>query len=276
MSAQYEDRIRPRTNVMEQQMNVQRRHISLAQLLPAIGEGLRPVQPNAADADVIHFISEGPEGALVQALRDYGCTVLTHELNADLSIDSDSHSAAIVIDVPLLSKSLSICRQLRAEGVELPLVTISASVDPFDEVLGLELGADGIVNRQVHPRVLLARLRSISRRALGARTSSPLAVMEFGGLRVDGQNRDVTLHEQRVDMTAGEFDLLWLLVQSAGQVIRRDEVLQRLRGLTEAHASRAVDARLYRLRRRFVGVPDIEARIKTVRPYGYMFVNLAW
>jgi DNA-binding response OmpR family regulator len=249
---------------------------SATRLPPTDDARTRAIQNDDASFDVIHFYSDDPDNELVHALEEYGCAVVAHRPGDVFAGLADSPNAAIVIDMPQLSKSFSICRQLRTDGIDLPLVTLTASVDPFDEVLGLELGADGIVSRQIHPRVLLARLRSIARRVLGVRASAVPAILDFGGLRIDGRNREVTLRDARVPLTAGEFDLLWLLAQNAGQVIRRDEVLKRLRGLTDAHESRSVDARLYRLRQRFVDVPDIAARIKTVRPYGYMFVNIAW
>lgn len=243
---------------------------------PGFAASRRTPGADALDTDTIHLFADGTDDTLARALREYGCNVFTHGLDADAAALGDMTHGAVVIDVFQLSKCFNICRQLRTRGFDFPLVTMTASTDPFDEVLALELGVDEVIGRQVHPRVLLARLRAILRRSVSVRAPVPTTRMRFGELHVDGENRNVTLRGARVETTSGEFDLLWLLVQNAGHVIRRDEVLTKLRGLTGSHTSRSVDARLYRLRQRFVGVADIATRIKSVRPYGYMFVNAPW
>ncbi|MEP7154380.1 MAG: response regulator transcription factor [Betaproteobacteria bacterium] len=260
-----------------QQRSRTSRAIDFAALpLAASIEGDRAFSAEGVGFEVIHFFSDSPTSALVQALREYGCQVIAHQADADISALADATRATVVMDVPHLSKSFNFCRQLRARGIDFPLVMLAGTTDPFDEVLALELGADEVIGRQVHPRVLLARLHAISRRALRVRPEGPVATLRFGDLHVDGANRDVTLCGKRVGTTSGEFDLLWLLVQNAGHVIQRDDVLRRLRGLTGSHGNRSIDARLYRLRQRFAHVQDVAARIKSVRPYGYMFVNAPW
>jgi len=249
-------------------------------LSAANGEGDRALPIDDAIFELIHFFSDESDSELVHVLREYGCRVMAHQLDTDFSMFAHASHAAILMDVPHLSRSFNFCRQLRARGIDLPLVTLAASVDPFDEVLALELGTDEVIGRQVHPRVLLARLHALSRRALRVRASSgagtPVLTLRFGDLHVDGENRNVTLRGNRIRTTSGEFDLLWLLAKNAGHVIQRDEVLKRLRGLTGSHGNRSIDARLYRLRLRFPDIPDVAVRIKSVRPYGYMFVNAPW
>lgn len=235
------------------------------------GDAVLPVTDH-----VHYFTQDGSGGDIVDALRRYGCEVMCHAIQEGEAVLGDKSHGAIVIDMAQLSRSLSFCRTLREAHIELPLIALCQSVDPFDEVLGLELGADEVVATPVHPRVLLARLRAISRRSRGSSAPMPLDVLTFGALRIDGENRDVQFREQRVPLSAGEFELLWLLARHAGSVMRRDEVLRSLRGLVNAEASRSIDARLYRLRRRFGDLADITSRIKTVRPYGYMFANSPW
>jgi DNA-binding response OmpR family regulator len=229
-----------------------------------------------SSVDVIHYFGEHPDSEMMLGLRQYGCTVHARSTDQGVNDIVNAEPAAIVVELSNLSKSFSVCRQLRSAGINMPLVAITSSVDPFDEVLGLELGIDEVIHAKTHPRVMLARLRAISRRTNNALAHAPQVKLTFGNLVVDGSKREVNLGETRIVMTSAEFDLLWLLAQHAGQVVRRDEVLKRLRGLTESHLSRSVDARLYRLRKRFFEVPDIVARLKTVRPYGYMFANMAW
>jgi two-component system OmpR family response regulator/two-component system response regulator RstA len=77
-------------------------------------------------------------------------------------------------------------------------------------------------------------------------------------------------------MTSAEFDLLWLLASHAGELMHRDDILRRLRGLEHAHGDRSVDARLYRLRRRFGDAEGVLRRIKTIRPHRYLFSVEPW
>jgi DNA-binding response OmpR family regulator len=237
---------------------------------------LTPTAASSTAVDVIYYFGERLDSEMMSGLRQYGCTV--HARNVDQGVNDivNAEPAAIVVELANLSKSFSVCRQLRSAGINMPLIAVTSSVDPFDEVLGLELGIDEVINAKTHPRVMLARLRSIARRNNHSIACAPQAQLTFGNLVIDGSQREVKLGETRIVMTSAEFDLLWLLAQHAGQVVRRDDVLKRLRGLTESHLSRSVDARLYRLRKRFFEVPDIVARLKTVRPYGYMFANMAW
>ena len=245
--------------------------------LPAAGSnGQRAVSVDDTGFDVIHFLTDDSSNLHMRALREYGCHVTMRGVDADLAELADTLRGAIVMDTTHLSRCFSFFRQVRARGIEFPLVALVQAADPFDEVLALELGADEVINRQVHPRVLLAQLQAISRRASRARAEAQVSMLRFGALQVDGANRDVGLGGQRIAMTSGEFDLLWLLAQHAGRIVHRDDVLLRLRGLAGAHGNRSIDSRLYRLRRRFAGVPDVATRIKSVRPCGYMFVNSPW
>jgi DNA-binding response OmpR family regulator len=251
----------------------------LSTRLPQPNNHITPLNKNVSantSVDLIHYFGERQDSEMITGLRQYGCTVHARNVDQGVADIVNAESAAIVVELSNLSKSFSVCRQLRGAGINMPLVAITASVDPFDEVLGLELGIDEVIHATTHPRVMLARLRAISRRSNHSMANAPQAVFTFGKLVVDGSKREVTLRDARIAMTSAEFDLLWLLAQHAGHVVRRDEVLKRLRGLTESHLSRSVDARLYRLRKRFFEVPDIVARLKTVRPYGYMFANMAW
>ena len=184
----------------------------------------------------------------------------------------------VLLDVMLPGKDgFEVCRALRAAGNGVPVIILTAKEEDFDQVLGLELGADDYLAKPVQPRVLLARIKAIARRAHG---QSPAAadgeVLQFGRLKIHGVNREVILDDKRIELTPAEFDLLWLLASNAGKVMQRNDILKSLRGLHYNGADRSVDARLYRLRRRFSQDKDASWRIKTVRPHGYMFCLEPW
>lgn len=129
----------------------------------------------------------------------------------------------------------------------------------------------------MQPRVLLARIKAITRR-LHAQTASAVEgeALQFCRLFIHGLNREVTLGDHRIELSPAEFDLLWLLASNAGKVMQRHDILKSLHGLHYSGADRSVDARLYRLRRRFGADNEASWKIKTVRPHGYMFCQEPW
>ena len=184
----------------------------------------------------------------------------------------------IVLDIMLPGiDGFDVCKQLRAAGHQMPILMLTARDEDFDRVVGLELGADDYLIKPIQPRVLLAHIKAILRRqgATSANDDLPDS-LTFGHLQISRATRDVLLGSERIRMTSAEFDLLWLLAVHAGTVMHREDILQKLRGLEYAHEDRSVDARLYRLRKRFGTSPEVHNRIKTVRPHGYMFSTEPW
>jgi DNA-binding response OmpR family regulator len=184
----------------------------------------------------------------------------------------------VILDVMLPGKDgFDVCRELRASGNKVPIIILTAREEDFDQVLGLELGADDYLAKPIQPRVLLARIKALIRRAHSANINDDSSsLLEFGRLKIHGTNREVTLGDHRIELTPAEFDLLWLLASNAGKVMHRNDILKSLRGLHYSGADRSVDARLYRLRRRFGEEKDSGWKIKTVRPHGYMFCLEPW
>ena len=193
----------------------------------------------------------------------------THDMAPDL----------LLLDVMLPGlDGFEICRELRARGATLPIVFLTARDEDFDRVVGLELGADEFIPKPVQPRVLLAHVRAILRRA-GMRERSGAAGGEslaFGALEIDLASREVRLRGAPVDLTSSEFDLLWLLARHAGKVLSRNEILNKLRSLDYDGSDRSVDCRIYRLRRKLGDLADTAERIKTIRNVGYLFSPSSW
>jgi DNA-binding response OmpR family regulator len=193
----------------------------------------------------------------------------THEIEPDL----------LLLDVMLPGRDgFDICRELRARGSTLPIMILTARDEDFDRVVGLELGADEFIPKPVQPRVLLAHVRAILRRA-GMRTAAPPAAGEnlvFGCLEIDIASRAVRLSGSPVDLTSSEFDLLWLLARNAGKVLSRNDILNKLRSLDYDGSDRSVDCRIYRLRRKLGDLSESSERIKTIRNVGYLFSPAHW
>lgn len=186
----------------------------------------------------------------------------------------------LLLDVMLPGQDgFDICRQLRAAGARLPILFLTARDEDFDHVVGLELGADGFIAKPVAPRVLLAHLKALLRRAgMGDDEESGAARpgLAFGSLEIDATAREVRLGGRPVDLTSSEFDLLWLLARHAGKVLSRNDILHKLGGVDRNGSDRSVDCQIYRLRRKLGDLADSAERIKTIRNVGYVFSRARW
>ncbi|WP_100633636.1 response regulator transcription factor [Pseudomonas qingdaonensis] len=202
----------------------------------------------------------------------------------DVAVEGDGAKAAarivaeqpdlVILDLMLPGEDgLSICRKVRTRynGV---ILMLTARSEDLDQVQGLDLGADDYVCKPVRPRLLLARINALLRRtevpATGERQS-----LQFGPLRVDNTLREAWLGDNGIELTAAEFDLLWLLVSNAGRILSREEIFTSLRGVGYDGQDRSIDVRISRIRPKIGDDPDHPRMIKTVRSKGYLFVGEA-
>jgi two-component system OmpR family response regulator len=152
---------------------------------------------------------------------------------------------------------------------------LTAMGEDTDRIVGLEMGADDYLPKPFNPRELLARIRAVLRRAGG---ESPETQEESGGLRAfEGWSLDLAKRELRapdgtlVPLTAGEYDLLAVIVERPGRVLSRDQLLDLTRGRDAVPFDRSVDVQISRLRRKLEPDPKEPQIIKTVRGGGYVF-----
>lgn len=180
----------------------------------------------------------------------------------------------IILDVMLPGKDgFSVCRQVR-DKYALPILMLTAKGEDFDQVIGLELGADDYVIKPAEPRVLLARINALLRRGQAVvKTSEEL---QFGDLFIDKTSRIVKLADTEISLTSHEFELLWLLASNAGEVLSREHVHQHMIGRQYDGLDRTVDVRISRIRKKLGDSSDKPYRIKTVWGQGYLFVSDAW
>lgn len=180
----------------------------------------------------------------------------------------------VVLDLMLPGlDGMVVCRQIR-EVSKVPILILTAREDSYDEVSGLEQGADDFVNKPVQPRVLLARLRALLRRTQNSVVADPIAELNFGALCISRSNRSVCWRGQTAVLSNTEFKLLLVLAEAAGQVLSRDEILKKLRGIEFDGLDRSIDNLISRLRRRFDD--NDSEKIKTVWGEGYLFSPSAW
>ena len=162
---------------------------------------------------------------------------------------------------------LEVCRALRGEGDlrDTPVIMLTAKGEEADVVRGLEIGADDYITKPFSTPVLLARIRSVLRRAVDA---SADRVLEAGGVRVDPDRHQVLVQGDEVALTATEFKLLHLLVARPGRVFTRQQIIDQLHEGFAAVTDRSVDVQVVALRRK-LGPAGV--RIETVRGVGYRF-----
>lgn len=183
----------------------------------------------------------------------------------------------VVLDVMLPGKDgFEVCRAVRPHYPGIILM-LTARDEDFDQILGLELGADDYIAKPVQPRLLLARIKALLRRAPSvASDPTEQAQLSFGNFRISQATRTAHLGSEQIDLTTAEFDLLWLLAAHAGNILSRDDLLQQLRGIGFDGLDRSIDARISRLRKKLGDDPDNPTRIKTVRGKGYLFSKHDW
>jgi len=235
---------------------------------------LRDDAPAAARRPRILLVEDNAR--LAASIRDYlkqqGYDVLVEADGRAASNRFDRHEPdLVVLDLMLPGKDgLSVCRELRGRD-DVPILILTARGDAVDQVLGLGLGADDYVVKPVEPRVLLARVEALLRRARAAHAGAPERKLVVGRLTIDRARRAVSIDARALELTTGDFDILWLLASQAGRVVTRDDILRVVRGIDYDGLDRSIDARICRLRRRLAEAGGAESMIKTVRLRGYLF-----
>ena len=178
----------------------------------------------------------------------------------------------VLLDVMLPGKDgFEICREIRKTS-NVPIIMLTARGDVIDRVSGLELGADDYIGKPFEPRELVARVQATLRRSEAA-GSSP-AKLEFEGLTIDTDTRNVAVDGKPVDLTSMEFELLLILARRHGRKMSRDDILSELRGIDAAILTRSVDIMVSRLRGKLNDSVKPPRFIQTIWGRGYSFIGV--
>jgi DNA-binding response OmpR family regulator len=181
----------------------------------------------------------------------------------------ESSPDVILLDISLPDISgLEVCRRIRAAGVTTPVIMVSGYGDTVDVVVGIEVGADDYVRKPFKVRELLARIGAQLRRS-GPAAPRPVPCLELPGLTIDVAGRRVRRGDEEVTLTATQFDLLLLLASRGGDAVSRSEVLRAMWGVEPRIDARAIDAHIYRLRRKIDNDTVPDGYIETVPGVGY-------
>jgi DNA-binding response OmpR family regulator len=177
----------------------------------------------------------------------------------------------IILDLMLPRMSgLELCRKLRGEGIQTPILMLTARSEESDRVIGLDLGADDYVTKPFSVRELMARVRALLRRT---HSSADLpGDLQFGDVVVDFRRYVARRRGKLVEMTRKEFATLRLLAARAGEVVSREELLNEVWGYEAYPVSRTVDNHIAGLRAKLEKDPARPVHIRTVHGVGYKFV----
>jgi two-component system, OmpR family, response regulator CpxR len=175
----------------------------------------------------------------------------------------------VLLDVMLPTMDgFEILRSLRKQS-KTPVLMLTARGEDVDRIIGLELGADDYLPKPFNPRELAARIRAIMRR-LEARPASPGGRLEVNGIVIDPGSREVFANGKSVEVTTFEFDILEMLMRSAGRVLSRDALMENMYNRKATPFDRSIDMHVSHLRKKLeTGHP----LIKTIRGVGYQFTR---
>ncbi len=209
--------------------------------------------------DVVRYNLEKAQYRVLTARDGLSAVEITKHENPDL----------VILDLMLPGiDGFEVCRRIRAES-SVPIIMLTAKDEEIDRVVGLELGADDYVVKPFSTRELIARVKSVLRRSSGV-PQKPAVVLRSPPFEIDRDRHLARVGEVTLELSNLEFDLLFTLLQHAGRVLSREQLLDLVWGYAYPGDTRAVDTAVKRLRQKLrrVAVSAAE-QIQTVRGVGY-------
>ncbi len=171
----------------------------------------------------------------------------------------------VILDLNLPDgDGIDVCRRIRATS-DVPILMLTARDEDVDKIIGLEIGADDYMTKPFNPRELVARVKSVLRRAAPDRRIDPGDDLRHGDLVVNAGRREVLVAGEEIQLAPKEFDLLWELLYHRGIVLTRDQLLERVWGYTFAGDTRTVDVHVRQIRKKL----EDASPIVTVWGVGY-------
>lgn len=179
------------------------------------------------------------------------------------------HPDMIILDVMLPEMNgFDVCKQLRAQGNQVPIIMLTARDDDIDKILGLELGADDYLTKPFNPRELVARIKAILRRGQ-ERNDFAKKVIKAGDLSLDLSRREVKCKDKKIELRTQEFEVLRVLAEHPGWVFSREKLLSLAWGFDFFGQTRTVDVHIAQLRKKMEGC---DQTIESVTGIGYKLV----
>lgn len=197
--------------------------------------------------------------------------IVARDGNDALEILDRSFPQLVVLDLMLPNvDGWEICKWIR-ERSNVPIIMLTARREESDRIAGLEMGADDYITKPFSPQELVSRVKAVLRRVRTDLPASQMLPMIFGDLEIDIGKRIVTLKGTEVDLTQKEFDLLMLLTRHPKQVFSRNQVLERVWGISDYIDPGTVTVHMRRLREKIESDPSNPRHILTIWGVGYKF-----
>jgi len=216
-------------------------------------------EPNIRELILYNLQANGYEG--IAAEDGLMGITMVHTAKPDL----------ILLDIMLPGKNgYDICRELRGEGNNIPIIMLTAKSDEVDKVLGLEFGADDYISKPFGIRELMARIKAVLRRYEDQTLSDHLMVI--GDLTINTDRHEVTVEGRKIELTLKEFELLCFMSAHRGYVFTRDQLLDKVWGIEYVGETRTVDVHIRYLRKKLGKDGDEEKYIQTIRGKGYKMI----
>jgi two-component system response regulator RstA len=236
----------------------------------------------ARQTDKAHLLIVEDDDQLAELLLEY-LGMHGFELSRVSSGDAgaeailETQPELVILDLMLPGMNgLDVCRRVR-DAYFGAILMLTASQSEADHVAGLELGADDFVTKPIQPRVLLARIRTQLRRLGVGRESSrngKNGILNIGSLEVDTSSRKVSVAGQQVPLTTMEFDVLSMLANDAGNVVKREDLYTHVIGIEYDGNDRGLDVHVSRIRRKLQRSGFDPSQLKSVRGVGYLLAYL--
>ncbi len=229
------------------------------------------------DRELCELVAEllGEEGFAVE---------IANRSEAGLERALSGEHALVVLDVMMPGMNgFEVLRRLRAEGSDVHVMMLTARGEDIDRIVGLEIGADDYLPKPFNPRELIARIQAILRRVRPARAEAATqsaeagepARLSVGDVEVDTGTRQVWRGGQAVELTNAEYEILVLLLSSAGLVVKREDLVRKVLGRELSVFDRSIDMHISHLRKKLGHRAGQAERIKTVRGVGYVYARPA-
>jgi len=209
---------------------------------------------------------------VAEYLQQSGYRVVTaYNGNEALRIARQEKPDLIILDLMMPEMNGYEFMQAHRKEMDTPIILLTARVEDDEKVIGLELGADDYVTKPFRPRELVARVRSVLRRAGKSEPGS--AILDVANVRLDRNIRTVQVGETFINLTPSEFDLLAALMGSPGKVFSRLDLLDILQGIRYEGYERTIDSHIKNLRAKLEQEANSLHYIETVYGIGYRFIR---
>ena len=197
----------------------------------------------------------------------------------------------VLLDIMLPKMDgMEVCRRIRQERIQVPIIMLTAKSEEYDKIIGLELGADDYITKPFSPREVIARIKAVSRRTnlpsnrpiiekndalenqpLSSEDQSLKGIVNYGDIQIDLDHFEVLVRGEKVELTPKEYELLVYFTQRQGRIISRDQLLNQIWNFDYVGETRIVDVHISHLREKIEEDTKSPKYIKTVRGFGYKF-----